>query len=51
MSAMSIVCIPQDLLYFVANYLLIREQQNKLIFKFSRDWRNFMNTSKQYFVE
>jgi hypothetical protein len=51
MTAMSIICIPQDLLYFVANFFLAREDQNKLIFKFSRDWRNFLNTSKHYFAE
>jgi Leucine-rich repeat (LRR) protein len=47
---MSILCIPHDLLYFVANFLLAEPEQNKLIFKFSRNWRNFMNTSKQYFA-
>jgi hypothetical protein len=39
--------LPKELLYLVANYLLELDQQNKLIFEFSFDWRNFMNTSKE----
>jgi hypothetical protein len=46
-----VVSIPHDLLFLVANYLLPKERQNKLIFRYSYDWRNFINTSKEYFRE
>jgi hypothetical protein len=42
---------PQDIFYLFANYLLVDDDQNKKIFHFSYDWRNFMNTSKVYFAE
>jgi hypothetical protein len=51
MTAISVVYFPRDLLYLIADFLLAQQEQNKLVFRFSRDWRNFMNTSKQYFGE
>jgi hypothetical protein len=39
---------PQDIFYLFANYLLVEDDQNKKVFHFSYDWRNFMNTSKEY---
>jgi hypothetical protein len=43
-----ILRLPQDVLSLIPNYLLEKEEQNQMIFEFSWDWRNFMNTSKQY---
>jgi hypothetical protein len=42
-----ILSLPRDLLRFLANYLLPVEEQIKQFFKFSSDWRRFMNTRKQ----
>jgi hypothetical protein len=42
----SVVRFSEQILYFIANYLLPSEEQNKLIFRLSFDWRNFLNTSK-----
>jgi hypothetical protein len=47
----SIVALPRELLLLIANYLLPKDQQNKLIFRYSYDWRNFLNASKEYFSE
>jgi hypothetical protein len=41
--------LPQDILCTVANYLLPISEQNKRLFHYSYDWRNFMNSSKEYF--
>jgi hypothetical protein len=46
-----ITSVPRDVLYLVANYLLANEEQNKQIFRFSADWRNFMNCSIAHFGE
>jgi hypothetical protein len=46
---MSEVSIPGDVLYLIANYLLVAKEQNKSIFQFSFDWRNFINTKKESF--
>jgi hypothetical protein len=35
----------------VANYFVQEEDQNKSIFPFTRDWRNFMNTRKEDFSQ
>jgi hypothetical protein len=43
--------LPQDVLSLLPNYLLPPERQNKKIFEFSWDWRNFMNSNKEYFGE
>jgi Leucine-rich repeat (LRR) protein len=45
--------LPKELLHLVGNYLLAVDQQNKfkLIYEFNFDWRNFMNTSKEFFGE
>jgi hypothetical protein len=47
----SLFSFPQDIFYLFANYLLAKDDQNKKSFHFSYDWRNFMNTSKEYFAE
>jgi Leucine-rich repeat (LRR) protein len=44
-----ITSIPREVLYLVANYLLVYEEQSKQIFRFNADWRNFMNCSKSHF--
>jgi hypothetical protein len=49
MTSSLILTLPQDLMYFLANYLLPVAEQNKAFFKFSSDWRRFMNTRKQGF--
>jgi Leucine-rich repeat (LRR) protein len=46
---MSVVSIPGDVLYLIANFLLVAKQQNKSIFQFSFDWRNFINARKESF--
>jgi hypothetical protein len=46
-----VVSVPRDLLFLVANYLLPKDQQNKLVFRYSHDWRNFINTNQEYFSE
>jgi hypothetical protein len=43
--------IPYELLRLIATYLLRVEDQNKDIFQFPRDWRNFMNSRKAYFAK
>jgi hypothetical protein len=43
--------LPQDVLSLLSNYLLPPEWQNKKIFEFSWDWRNFMNSNQEYFGE
>jgi Leucine-rich repeat (LRR) protein len=43
---MSLSLLPPEILYFLANYLLPEDEQNKWIFRFTIDWRNFLNTSK-----
>jgi hypothetical protein len=45
-----LILLPDDILFFLANYLIPAEEQNKKIFSFSQDWRNFMNTSKEHFT-
>jgi hypothetical protein len=44
----SVVSIPHDLLLIIAGFLLVVEEQNKLPFRCSHDWRNFLNTKKEY---
>jgi hypothetical protein len=44
----SVISIPGDLLLIIAGFLLAAEEQNKLPFRCSRDWRNFLNTKKEY---
>jgi hypothetical protein len=46
-----LIFLPEEILLFLANYLIPTEDQNKKVFSFSQDWRNFMNTSKEYFGE
>jgi hypothetical protein len=43
--------LPTDVLRIVANYFLQEEDQNKGIFPFCRDWRNFMNSRKEDFSQ
>jgi hypothetical protein len=45
----SLLSLPQDILGSIANYLLPGHQQNKRIFRYSYDWLNFMNSSKECF--
>jgi Leucine-rich repeat (LRR) protein len=42
-----ILSLPSDLLRFLASCLLLGNDQNNTFFKFSSDWRKFMNTRKQ----
>jgi hypothetical protein len=48
-SPSSLIFLPKDVLCFVANYFLGKDDQNKKIFQFPIDWRNFLNASKEYF--
>jgi flagellar assembly factor FliW len=43
--------LPNDIFCFMSNYLLATTEQNKQIFQFSHDWRNFTNTSKTHFAD
>jgi hypothetical protein len=45
----SLIFLPRDVLCFVVNYFLDEENQNKSVFRYPRDWMNFMSSSKQYF--
>jgi hypothetical protein len=36
-----------EIIRLLPNYFLEEPEQNKSVFKFSHDWRNFMNTSKK----
>jgi Leucine-rich repeat (LRR) protein len=49
MVASGLVLLPRDILYLIATYFLKPEFQNKTIFHFTYDWRNFMNSSKEIF--
>jgi hypothetical protein len=48
-SPSSLIFLPRDILCFVANYFLGKDDQNKKIFQFPIDWRNFLNASKEHF--
>jgi hypothetical protein len=52
---MFIFSLPKDILYFLGRYFSIsKEEQDegiKGVFKFNPDWRNFLNTSQEYFGE
>jgi hypothetical protein len=49
---MFIFSLPKDILYFLGRYFSIsKEEEEKGVFKFNSDWRNFLNTSKEYFGE
>jgi hypothetical protein len=41
--------LPVEIFRLIANYFLKKEDQNKRVFLFCRDWRNFLNTKKAYF--
>jgi hypothetical protein len=41
--------LPQDILCFIANYLLPAPEQHKRIFHYSYDWRSFLNSNKKHF--
>jgi hypothetical protein len=49
--SVSIVSLPLHLFYLFAKYLVKVEEQDKPIFRFSFDWRNFMNACKLYFED
>jgi hypothetical protein len=36
-----------EIIRLLPNYFLEEPEQNKSVFRFSHDWRNFMNTSKK----
>jgi hypothetical protein len=42
--------LPFEILRLIANYFLKEEDQNKKVFFFCRDWRNFLNTKKTHFA-
>jgi hypothetical protein len=48
-SPSSLIFLPRDILCFVANYFLKKENQNQKTFQFPIDWRNFLNASKGHF--
>jgi hypothetical protein len=41
--------LPPEIFRYLANYFLEKEDHDKNVFKFSHDWRNFMNTKKDSF--
>jgi hypothetical protein len=41
--------VPLEVVRIVGNYFLQKEEQDRKIFYFPHDWRNFMNTKKKYF--
>jgi hypothetical protein len=43
--------LPQDILRCFTNYLQPESSQNRRTFHYCYDWRNFLNTSKEYFGE
>jgi hypothetical protein len=45
-----LIFLSRDIFGFVANYFLNDDEQNKIIFRFPYDWRNFMNTNKGYWA-
>jgi hypothetical protein len=45
------VSIPRDVLCLLSNYLLLSEEHNKQVFRFSSAWRNLLNTNKASFGE
>jgi hypothetical protein len=47
----SLLSLPQDILRLIANYFKTVEDQDKQIFQFPLDWRNFLDTSKEYFKQ
>jgi hypothetical protein len=49
MKPSSLICLPRDILGFVANYFLDEENQNKSVFRYPLDWMNFMSSSNEYF--
>jgi hypothetical protein len=44
-----IVSLPTDIFYHVFNFLLPESRDDRQVFKFSADWRNFGNASKNHF--
>jgi hypothetical protein len=51
MTTSSLFRLPGDTLFLLPPYLVAMEEESQRIFVFSRDWRNFMNTSKEHFRE
>jgi hypothetical protein len=41
--------VPSEVLRIIANYFLSEKDQDRHVFQFTHDWRNFMNTKKLYF--
>jgi hypothetical protein len=50
-SMVSFVSIPWDVLCLLSNYLLLSEEQNKQVFRFTSAWRNLLNTNQANFGE
>jgi hypothetical protein len=44
------VLLPADIFYVILNFLLFECRDDREVFKFSSEWRNFCNTSKKYGV-
>jgi hypothetical protein len=42
------VLLPADIFYIILNFLLFECRDDRQVFKFSSEWRNFCNTSKKY---
>jgi hypothetical protein len=41
--------VPSEVLRIIANYFLKEKDQDRQVFQFTHDWRNFMNAKKLYF--
>jgi hypothetical protein len=46
-----IFSLPADIFYHISNFLLLDGRDERQVFKFSNDWRNFCNTSKSLFSD
>jgi hypothetical protein len=44
-----VLSLPQEIIRLIANYFKTEEDQNKQIVPFPLDWRNFLDTNKEYF--
>jgi hypothetical protein len=44
-----LAAVPEDILQMLATYLIPVDKQSRNFFRFSTEWRNFMNSSKEHF--
>jgi hypothetical protein len=44
-----LISLPSEIVRLLSQYFLNGKDQEKKVFQFCQDWRNFMNTSKSYF--